>query len=77
MEPEIACSRCLYWDLEHVQQSQLDEDGVPIPEYFARCLNPRSLYHDKHTESQDGCGAFTHPGQARAPGGSQPAKEKG
>ncbi len=62
MEREIACSRCLYWDLEHIQQSELDEDGIPIEEYYARCLNPDSPYHDRYAEAEDACGAFQRRG---------------
>ena len=62
MEPKSACSRCIYWDLKHVQQSELDEDGIPITEYFAPCLSPDSPYYDRYTESRDVCPAFKQRG---------------
>ena len=58
MERPVACSECIYWDLKSVQQTTQDEDGGPIEEYFARCLNPDSPYYDRFTEHRDGCGAF-------------------
>ena len=64
MERERACSRCLYWDLGRVEQRELDEDGIPIAEYFARCLNPDSPYDDRYTETQDVRGAFVRRGLA-------------
>ncbi len=64
MEHPITCSRCLYWDLEHVQQSELDDDGIPIRGYLARCLNPDSPYHDRPTADRDVCGAFQRRGES-------------
>ena len=62
MERPIACSHCLYWDFAHTQRSELDEDGIPIQEYYARCLNPDSPYLARYTEAEDVCGAFVHRG---------------
>ena len=58
MNDEITCLRCRHWDLEHVQQSELDQDGVPIQDYFARCMNPKPLWEGRFVEAADGCGAF-------------------
>ncbi len=55
---ERTCSLCRHWDLEHVQQSELDEDGVPIQEYFARCMNLKSPYERRYMEAADGCRDF-------------------
>ena len=55
---EITCLRCRHWDLEHVQQSSLDEDGVPVNEYFARCVNLKSPSEGRYMEAEDGCGDF-------------------
>ena len=63
MERLIACAQCLYWDLHHVQQTTQDADGIPIEEYFARCLNTDSPYHDRFTEHRDACGAFSRRGK--------------
>ena len=55
---ERTCSQCRHWDLDHVQQSELDEDGDPIQEYFARCRNPKSPWEGRYMEAHDGCGDF-------------------
>ena len=55
---ERTCSQCRHWDLKHVQQSELDQDGVPIQEYFARCMNPDSPCWSRFMEAEDGCGDF-------------------
>ncbi len=58
MNNEKTCSQCRQWDLKHVQQSELDEDGVPIQEYFARCMMPNSPCEGRYMEAADGCGDF-------------------
>ncbi len=55
---ERTCSQCRHWDPEHAQQNELDEDGVPIQEYFARCMNPKSPCEARFMEAADGCGTF-------------------
>ncbi len=58
MNYERTCSLCRYWDLEHVQRIELDDDAVPIREYFARCRNPNSPCWSRFIEAYDGCEAF-------------------
>ncbi len=55
---EITCSLCRHWDLGYVHQNELDEDGVPVQEYFARCKNPNSPCWSRFIEAHDGCEAF-------------------
>ncbi len=55
---EITCSLCRHWDLDYVHQNELDEDGVPVQEYFARCKNPNSPCWSRFIEAHDGCGDF-------------------
>ncbi len=60
MNDERTCSLCRHWGLEHGQQSGLDEDGVPIQEFFAlaRCMNPNSPCEGWFMEANEGCGDF-------------------
>ena len=55
---ERTCSQCRHWDPEHAQQSDLDEDGVLIQEFFARCMNPESYCARRYMEANEGCGDF-------------------
>ncbi len=57
---EITCSQCRHWDLEHVQRLELDDEAIPIEEYFARCMNTSSLCWGRFIEAHDGCEAFEH-----------------
>ena len=54
----MKCSQCRHWDREHAQRTDVDEDGIPIKEYFALCLNPNCYFNRRYMESDDGCGIF-------------------
>ena len=58
MNSEITCSRRRYWDLKHIQRTELDENGVPEQEYYARCMNPESPCEGRYTEAGEGCEVF-------------------
>ncbi len=55
---ERTCSRCRHWDLEHVQRLELDDEAIPIQEYFSWCMNPKSPCKGRFIEGHDGCEAF-------------------
>ncbi len=55
---ERTCSQCRHWDLEHVQRTALDDDTIPIEEFFARCRNANSPCWSRFIEAHDGCGDF-------------------
>ncbi len=55
---EITCSRCRHWNVKHVRLVELDEYGASIEEYFARCLNNKSLYEGLLMEADEGCEVF-------------------
>ena len=58
MNSDRTCSRCRHWNLGHVQQTELDEDAVPMRVYYARCLNPKSPCEGGYVEASDGCEDF-------------------
>ncbi len=55
---ERTCSLCRHWDLEHVQRLELDDEAIPIQEYFSWCMNPKSPCKGRFIEAYDGCEAF-------------------
>jgi len=57
---ERSCSQCRHWDLEHVQRLELDDETIPIEEYFSWCMNPKSPCKGRFMEALDGCEAFEH-----------------
>ena len=58
MNGDMKCSQCRHWDLKHAQQTDVGEDGIPIKEYFALCLNLNCYFNRRYVEADDGCGIF-------------------
>ena len=58
MNNEITCSRCRHWDLEHVQRVGLDDEDIPVREYFARCTNQKSQCKGLRMEASEACENF-------------------
>ena len=58
MNAEATCSHCRFWDFEHAQQTELDDEYGPARELYARCMNPKSRYEGSHIAANDTCGAF-------------------
>ncbi len=55
---DTTCSRCRHWNVKHVQLRELNKYGVPIEEYFARCLNYQSPCEGRLMEAGEGCEVF-------------------
>ncbi len=58
VKDEKACSLCRHWDLAHVQRVGLDDEEVPVREYFARCMNQKSQCKGLRMEANETCEEF-------------------
>lgn len=58
MNSQNACSQCRYWDRNHAQRTDVDEEGIPVTEWYALCLNANVNPNACYVEAQDLCDGF-------------------